>query len=315
MESTPRTWVVALGGNALADPHDPGAIGRQEASIESLASAIAPSIAAGHRILLVHGNGPQVGARMMQNELASARVPPSPLHDCVAETQGHIGHHIALYLRQALDSIDSNIPVTCLVTHVLVDPDTEAFRCPDKPIGPVYSASEARSHIKESGWELSEQPGGGWRRVVPSPRPGAVLESDAINSLLAAGHCVVAGGGGGIPFSVSQDGMRAEDAVVDKDHTAQLLGTAAGADRLVVLTDVPGVATSYSRDGETFLSSLSVPQAKVYLEEGEFAPGSMRPKVEACLDFLRLGGSEAIIASAADAASALAGSAGTRLTL
>jgi len=304
-------WVVAIGGNALADPHDPRDLARQAEHAEPLAAAFAGLLAEGKRLVLVHGNGPQVGARLLQNEAATATVPPSPLHICVAETQGQTGHVLSLALARALRARGIALPVACVVTHVIVERETPQDAT--KPVGLVYAEEEAHRLAAERGWQVARVPGG-WRRVVPSPRPATVLEQPAIDALLAAGACVVAGGGGGIPLIEDAGGLSAVEAVVDKDYTAQRIATAIGARCLVFLTDVEGVALSFGGAQQQFLSAMTIADAHEHATRGEFAPGSMEPKVEAAIDFLEAGGEEARIASVSVAASALAGRGGTEIT-
>lgn len=224
-----------------------------------------------------------------------------------------MGHYLSLALLNEARRRRLSTPVVTIVTHVLVDPGAEEFQRPDKPVGPVYGEREARHLAAERDWQVARVAGGGWRRVVPSPRPLKVIEQGAIQGLLEAGACVVAGGGGGVPLAEDEGGFRGIDAVVDKDYVAQSLATAAGASRLVILTDVPGAALSFARAGQRFLDRMTVAEARRHLSRGEFAPGSMAPKVEACVEFLEAGGDEATIAAVADAATAFQGLAGTRI--
>jgi carbamate kinase len=309
-----KLWVVALGGNALADPHDPSALAHQEEKAAALAGPLTDVLAGGKRLLIVHGNGPQVGARLIQNEAARGQVPPAPLHVCVADTQGQIGHHLALALEDIVQRRGLALAVACVVTHVLVDPESSEFARPEKPVGPVYSVAEAQRLASERGWVLHDVPGGGRRRVVASPRPLHVVEEEPVRRLLEAGVCVIAGGGGGVPVAERHPGLHGVDAVVDKDYTAELLATAVGASRLVVLTDVPGAALSFGKTGQQFIGRMTVSEAREHLSRGEFAPGSMAPKVEACVEFVEAGGTDAVIAATADAGAALEGNAGTRIT-
>lgn len=307
-------WAIAVGGNALADPHDPSALSRQGEKAAALAGPLTDVLAGGKRLLIVHGNGPQVGARLIQNEAAREQVPASPLHVCVAETQGQMGHYLALALEDGLRRHGVGLPIACVVTHVAVDSGAPEFEKPEKPVGPVYPPPEAQRLAAERGWVMHEVAGGGHRRVVPSPRPLRVIEEQAINCLLDAAACVIAGGGGGVPVAEGPDGLRGVDAVVDKDYTAELLATAVGASRLVVLTDVPGAALAFGKASQQFIGRTTVSEAREHLARGEFAPGSMAPKVEACVEFIEAGGEVAVIASTQEAVRALAGDGGTRIT-
>ncbi len=304
-------WLVAIGGNALADPRDPADLARQGDKAAAIAPHLASILEGGRGLIIVHGNGPQVGGRLIQNELAAASVPPSPLFACVAETQGQMGHYLALALSSELRRRGLQVPVVALVTHVIVDPNAPEFRRPEKPVGPVYGETEARRLAHERSWALARVPGG-WRRVVPSPRPLAVVEEPAIRQLLQTGAAVIAGGGGGIPLVADGPALRGVDAVVDKDYVAQLLATACGCSRLIVLTDVPGAALSFESSPQ-YLRQITVAEAKVHLAAGEFAAGSMGPKVEACIGFLEDGGQEATIAATFEAGAAIAGQTGTRI--
>jgi carbamate kinase len=303
-------WLVAVGGNALADPRDPSDLSRQDIHARELAGPLASLLAQGQELVIVHGNGPQVGARMIQNDAARDQVPMSSLAVCVAETQGQIGHVLALAIADDFRKRGVQRRVVALLTHVLVDRKAPEFLRPDKPIGPIY-AEEPEHHPSTAFAQLA---GGGWRRIVPSPRPLAALEADAVRLLIDAGSCVIAGGGGGIPLTEGPAGLQSIDAVVDKDYVAEILATAIGAAKLVVLTDVPGAALSYATPGQRFLDRMTVDEARLHLQHGEFAPGSMAPKVEACIDFIVNGGEEAAIAAISDASRAFAGTAGTRIT-
>jgi carbamate kinase len=305
-------WVLALGGNALADPRDPADLARQGERAAALALPVVDALASGVRLAIVHGNGPQVGARLIQGEAARSQVPAAPLHVYVAETQGQIGHELALALTNEARRRAADVPVVCLITHVLVDARAPEFDRPDKPVGPVYAAEEAGRLERERGWAMMDVPGGR-RRVVASPRPLEVVEQRVVERLLDEGVCVIAAGGGGVPLAARDGALAGVDAVVDKDYAAERLATAAGAARLIVLTDVPGAAISFGSAAPRYLESMTVAQARAHLARGEFAPGSMRPKVEACAAFVEAGGREAFIASMPDAAAALAGRAGTRV--
>jgi carbamate kinase len=225
-----------------------------------------------------------------------------------------MGHYLALALSSEIVRRGIDVPVVCVVTHVIVAPGAPEFEHPDKPVGPAYAEAEARRLAAERGWDVRRAAGGGWRRVVASPRPVRALEEEVVRLLLDAGICVIAGGGGGVPVAEGLDGLRGVDAVIDKDYTAERLAASLGASRLVVLTDVPGAALAFATPGRRYLREMSVAEARVHLERGEFAPGSMAPKVEACVEFVEAGGGEAVIAATSDAAAAFEGRAGTRIT-
>jgi carbamate kinase len=306
-------WVIAIGGNALADPHDPADLAGQEARARALAGPIAGALGRGVTVAIVHGNGPQVGARLIENEAAHADVPRKPLQTLVAETQGEVGHYLDLALTSELQRLELSCPVVTVITHVLVDPAAPEFGQPEKPVGPIYPAERARALEHEFGWRFVQQRDAGWRRVVPSPRPLEIVEEAAIVQIIDAGCCVIAGGGGGIPVATTAGELVGVEAVVDKDHVAAMLATVLSARRLIVLTDVVGAALSFGKSDQRFLDRMTVAEARRHLQRGEFAPGSMAPKVEACAQFVEGGGQEAVIADLEDAPRVFEGTAGTHI--
>ncbi len=295
------TLVLALGGNALGR----GTAAEQLATLRKTCAAIAPLAREG-KVVITHGNGPQVGNELLRQERAADEVPPLPLYLAVAQTQAEIGAMIEAELAAATDR-----PVACLVTHIHVAADDPAFQRPSKPIGPFYSKDEARALGQDRGWQLVEDSGRGFRRVVPSPEPLEIVEIEAIRALVASGAITVACGGGGIPV-VSRNGhLKGVDAVIDKDRASALLAKRLGAERLVILTEVPAVYRRYRKSNQEEIRELSAGQAQGLL--AELAEGSMRPKVEAALDFARTGG-ETLITSFDALADALEGRAGTRVS-
>jgi carbamate kinase len=293
--------VVALGGNALLGRGERGTAAEQRANLGATFRAIAPILEG--EVVLTHGNGPQVGNELLRQEIAAAEAPPLPLWVAVAQTQAEIGALVAAELRPVVRRL-----VTVVVTHVVVADDDPAFQNPTKPIGPFYDERRARELEHERGWTVREDAGRGWRRVVASPRPLEVLELDAVRTLLQAGTIVVAAGGGGIPM-VTRDGRYdGVDAVIDKDHASALLAVGLGAERLVVLTQVPEVYRGFGTDEQE-----PVPELRPGRDDdivGELAAGSMRPKVEAAFAFVRETGGEALITSAEAVAE---GKAGTKI--
>lgn len=282
--------VVALGGNALLRPGERGTAVEQRANLAATFAA-ARSILTGGPVVVTHGNGPQVGNELLRQELASAEAPPLPLHVAVAQTQAEIGTLVAAELEPVTGK-----RVAVVLTRVVVAEDDAAFADPTKPVGPFYDADRARELEQERGWAVREDANRGWRRVVPSPKPLAVLELEPIRTLLESGALVVAVGGGGIPV-VARDGRHdGVDAVIDKDHASALLASALGADRLVILTQVPAVYTGFGTGEQHPLDEL-VPGRDDGLIES-LAAGSMRPKVEAAFRFVRETGGEALITSA-----------------
>ena len=300
------TAVVALGGNALMRPGERGTAAEQRANLREVAAALRPLLAE-TELVVTHGNGPQVGNELIRQERAAEEAPPLPLYLAVAQTQAEIGALIESELSPV-----AGRPVVCLLTHVLVDEDDPAFEEPTKPVGPFYDETKALLLKDERGWQVVHDAGRGWRRVVPSPVPLQVVELEAIRSLLASGSIVVACGGGGIPATRRGDRLAGIDAVIDKDRASSLLARALGADRFVILTEVPAVYANFGTDQQQELRELSVDDAGTLLPE--LAAGSMRPKVEASVEFVRATGREALITSPAALGDALEGRTGTRVT-
>jgi carbamate kinase len=300
--------VVAVGGNALIKAGQAGTWPEQLANVREIAEAVLALRSQGHEVVLTHGNGPHVGALLLQQALGSEEAAPLPLDALIAMTQGQIGY----LLESAFSALDPRVPTAVLLTRVLVDPSDEAFANPTKPVGPFYSEERARELERDRGWQVVHDAGRGWRRVVPSPRPLEVVELDAIRALLRSGAIVVACGGGGIPAARRGAHLAGLDAVIDKDRASALLARELEADRFVILTEVPAVYRSFGTDAQEELRTLSAAEAETLVPE--LAAGSMRPKVEACLDFARTTGNEALITSPAALAGALAGDSGTRIT-
>jgi len=298
--------VIALGGNALMRPGERGTAAEQLANLREACASIVPLLEEA-QVVVTHGNGPQVGNELVRQERAADEVPPLPLYVAVAQTQAEIGALIEAELRPV-----AGRPVVCVLTHVRVDEDDVAFAEPTKPVGPFYGGERAQELERERGWELRSDAGRGFRRVVPSPAPLEVVELPAIRALLETGTCVVACGGGGIPVAARNGRLNGIDAVIDKDRASSLLARELGASRLVILTDVPAVLRGFGTATEEEVRELDSAGADELLDE--LAEGSMRPKVEACLDYVRATDGEALITSAAALADALAGCAGTRIT-
>jgi len=293
--------VVALGGNALGA----GTAAQQLEALRETCAAIEPLVREGE-VVVTHGNGPQVGNELLRQERAADEVPPLPLYLAVAQTQAEIGAMIETQLAGA-----SGRPVACLLTHVHVDPDDPAFERPTKPIGPFYSDQQAQALRQERGWQLVEDAGRGFRRVVPSPQPLDIVELSSIRALLAAGAVAVACGGGGIPVVVRNGYLKGVDAVIDKDRASALLAQRLGAEKLVILTEVPSVFRHWRKSNQEAVRELSTAEAEALLPE--LPEGSMRPKLEAAVDFARAGG-ETLITSSAALADALEGRAGTQVS-
>lgn len=303
--------VIALGGNAILQRDQAGTAAEQEANIRATCRQIAGVVALGYEVVLTHGNGPQVGNRLLQNEEAARLVPAMPLHVCVAETQGQIGYWFQQALSRALNGSGPGVPVATVVTQVVVDPADPAFANPTKPVGPFYSPDRARAFMISHGWNMKEDAGRGWRRVVASPRPLRIVEAELIRRLVDGGAVVISAGGGGVPVAETPDGLIGIEAVIDKDLGAQILAATVGAPTLLILTDVPQVLLHYGRPTQRALGHVALSEAEAYVAEGHFAAGSMGPKVDAAIRHLRAGGARAIITGLHEAAAALAGEAGT----
>ena len=313
--TTPQLTVIALGGNAIAPAEGHGSLDAQRAAIRQSAEQIAAIIADGHRVILTHGNGPQVGALLLQQELSSENVPPMPLDVCVAMTQGQIGYLLQAALHDALAQREIEQPVASVVTQVVVDPTDPAFENPAKPIGPFYSEAEADQFAGQPEYVIKEVGGGDrpFRRVVPSPTPMEIVEATSIRALVEDSQLVIACGGGGVPV-IRRDGQwEGIDAVIDKDLATERLASSLGAETLLILTDVDRVALRYGTPEQQGLDELSLEQARSYLADGEFPAGSMGPKVEAAVRFLDHGGRRVVITSLQWAREALAGEAGTEI--
>jgi carbamate kinase len=302
--------VVALGGNALSPPQGTGSVEEMRAVLLTTAAALADLVAAGTSLVLTHGNGPQVGRLLLQQELAAADVPPMPMDVCGALSQGQLGYLVAQSLDNELRLRGLSSRVLSLVTQVVVAGRDPAFRRPSKPVGPSYGRPKAQEIAHQTGHVFRIQPDGMWRRVVASPLPVRIVEEEPLRALVDSGHVVVAGGGGGVPVVEHRGQLRGVEAVVDKDRTAALLATAVGADVLLVLTEVARVQVGFGTAAAREVSSLTVAQARELLAAGEFPDGSMGPKVEACAAFAEQGG-RAAIGALSQAAQVLAGEAGT----
>ncbi len=305
--------VVALGGNALSPTGGTGSVEEMRAALADTASALADLVATGTSLVLTHGNGPQVGRLLLQQELAAAEVPPMPMDVCGALSQGQIGYLVAQALDNALRRRRLDTRVLTLVTQVVVDGRDPAFRRPTKPVGPSYQRPVASEIAQASGHVFAIQGDGRWRRVVASPKPLRFVEQGPLKGLVDSGHVVVAAGGGGVPVVEHRGQLRGVEAVVDKDRTAALLATVVGADLLLVLTEVDRVQVGYGTPSARALLTLPVAEAKALLAAGEFPEGSMGPKVEACVTFVEAGG-RAAIGALAQAVDVLAGRAGTEIT-
>jgi carbamate kinase len=306
--------VIALGGNALLQRRQKGTFEEQYGNVMKAVTMIADLIERGYKIVLTHGNGPQVGATLLRHEAANSIVPPFPLDACGAETQGFIGYIIQQALRNELKSRGIEKYVVTVITRVIVDKHDEAFKHPTKPVGPFYTKEEACKLMKSRpDLLIKEDAGRGYRRVVPSPDPKIIAERDAIRTLVDAGFVVISTGGGGIPIVEENNQAVGVEAVIDKDLGSQRLATLIGANIFVILTDVPGAFINYGTEKQQMIGQITSGKLKIYLKEGQFKEGSMAPKVEAAVRFVESGGEHAIIADLNSLSEALDGKTGTHV--
>jgi len=307
--------VIALGGNALQPETGPATAESQLQVLRQTCEYIAEISEMGYEIAIVHGNGPQVGRILLASEAAKEVTPTMPFDVCGAMSQGYIGYHIQQALKYALNKRNKNIPVVTVATQMVVEQNDPAFKNPTKPIGPFYSEEEAKSLANEKGYVMKEDAGRGWRRVVASPLPRKIIEIEAVK-LLWDTTIVITCGGGGIPVLEKPDGtLEGVAAVIDKDFAAELLAEQVNADVLMILTSVEKVAINYGKPEQIDLSALNLADAARYCEEGHFASGSMLPKVQAAMKFVRANpNKKAIISSLDKAIQALEGKTGTIIT-
>jgi carbamate kinase len=304
--------VVAFGGNALLEPGDRGTVAEQRGRAEAAAEWLTALVRRGWSLLIVHGNGPQVGQAMIQMEAAVDKVPPGTLDLAVAETQGSMGYLLDLALRNrfARERIDAE--PACLLSLVVVDADDPGFERPTKPVGPFFAAESAEVFRREYGWQMRKEPTG-WRKVVPSPRPLELLGIDSVRELLRRDRVVIAGGGGGIPVVRRGDRLEGIEAVIDKDRTASLLARELAADLFLILTNVARVKRDFGTERERDLPVLGVEDALALLAEGQFPAGSMGPKIESAIDFVTATGRRVIITDIDHVQEAVDGAAGTAI--
>ncbi|MDL2294331.1 carbamate kinase [Ruminococcaceae bacterium OttesenSCG-928-D13] len=304
--------VLALGGNALGNT-----LTEQMEAVKGTAKAIVGLIEGGNEVVIAHGNGPQVGMINLAMETAGkteAKTPYIPMSVCVAMSQGYIGYDLQNALREELLDRGMNIPVATIISQTVVDGDDPAFKDPSKPIGSFYSEEEAKELAKEKGYIMKEDAGRGWRRVVASPRPVDIVEKETVKALLGAGQVVVAAGGGGIPVRSEGNHLAGASAVVDKDFASCVLAQEIDADTLIILTAVEKVAINFGKPNEQWLDTLSLEDAQKFCDEGQFAPGSMLPKVQAAMQFAASKpGRKALITLLEKASEGIAGKTGTTI--
>jgi carbamate kinase len=312
-----KAAVVAIGGNALIGEGQVGTIAEQFGNAREVASEVAALVEAGWRVVVTHGNGPQVGFILLRSEMfrGGPFIPQLSLDMCVADSEGGVGYIVDNSLLNELARRGMPDRAVCVLTQTIVDANDPAFTHPTKPIGHAFSAEEAEQRRAHDGWSLVEEAGRGYRRVVPSPTPVRIVETSAIRQLLDAGFLVVAAGGGGIPVVEDAPGMyRGVEAVIDKDLASAYLAASLDVPLLVISTGVERVAVKYRQPDQRDLGQVSLAEIRGYLAAGEFPEGSMGPKIRAAIEFLERGGEEVIITSLACLSSAVTGAAGTHIT-
>lgn len=315
-EAKPRKLaVVAFGGNALLRPEDRGTQEEQIARAKQAARWLAEIVRAEYRLIVVHGNGPQVGNILIQAEEASTKIPPQSLDVAVAQTEGSIGFMLQQAIRNRLESIGLSGEVSTVLTEVEVDPNDLAFKRPTKPIGPFFTRYRAEALERDLGWTMREDSGRGWRHVVPSPRPLRILNIHTIERMTEAAAVIVAGGGGGIPVVRGRDGQwRGIEAVIDKDFASALLAIELKADLFMIMTGVDKVSIDFGKPSQKQLDRMTVAEAEKYLAEGQFPPGSMGPKIESAIQFVRKTSKDVLITDVEHVRDAVNHGAGTLIT-
>ena len=308
-----KTALVAVGGNSLIRAGEKGTTVEQLANARRTAQALIGLIRLGYRMVITHGNGPQVGAQLLRSERASDVVYGQTLDVCGAASQGEVGYLLAQSLRNQLAEAGLDIPVVSLVTQTVVSPDDPAMQQPSKPIGPFYSRAEAEERKRLLGWSIVEDAARGYRRVVPSPEPLEIVELEVIRALVARNVLVVSTGGGGIPVMRIGGQLRGLEAVIDKDRASALLAVQLGVDLFAIATDTDYVYLNYRRPNQLPLSCVTVSELEEFHRAGHFPPGNMGPKIESVIYFLRRGGKQAVITSFELLCEAVAGRAGTRI--
>ncbi|MGA2199895.1 MAG: carbamate kinase [Nitrososphaerales archaeon] len=304
--------LVALGGNAILARESKGTAEEQFDSVRKACKHLVGIIQQGHSVLITHGNGPQVGDIFLKEEMAKDTLPPMPLDVCGAESQGMIGYMIQQSLRNELRRVGLDLRVATVLTETVVDTNDRAFEKPTKPIGRFYSAGEAARLREEKGWHLINDSGRGYRMVVPSPIPLSIVQGETIRDLMDLGTIVIAAGGGGVPVTAG-DKSRGVEAVIDKDLSAAVIASVVRADVMLLLTDVERVFLDYGKSNQRPIDRMTVQECRSYLEQGQFASGSMGPKVESAVMFLESGGKRVVISSLEKAEQALAGRTGTTI--
>lgn len=306
--------VVAIGGNSLITDREHQTVPDQYRAVAETCTHIAGMIRHDYKVVITHGNGPQIGFILRRAEMALSELHMVPLDSCGADTQGALGYHIQCALGNEFKKKKMDKQAVTIVTLVIVDADAPSFKTPSKPIGSFLSKEQAEAHREKDGWSIVEDAGRGWRRVVASPAPRKIVEIDAIKSLVDSGFVVIAAGGGGVPVIRDENGeLRGAPAVIDKDLTSSLLARELKADLLVICTAVEKVLLDFGKPEERPIDKMTAPEARGYMKEGHFKPGSMLPKIQAAVEFLENGGVEVVITNPENLERAVAGETGTHI--
>ena len=309
-----KTIVVALGGNAISQQFEEGNIYQQFVNTRQSLTGVAGLISLEYRVLISHGNGPQVGNQLIRIESARDQVPVLPLGIVVADIQGGMGYMIAQCLTNVLQDQGIKKEIVCIVTQMIVNKNDPQLKNPTKFVGPFFKKEQVDELVNVRGWNVKEDPGRGWRRVVPSPKPIEIVEKNVIKRLVEEDVVIIASGGGGIPVYVEATGwLEGLDAVIDKDAASAVMAMDIGAEELMILTGVEKVAINFGKPNQSFIDKMTVTEAKKYLSEGHFPAGSMGPKIEASIDFLEKGGEKVMITSIEKSLLAVKGKAGTTI--
>lgn len=310
-----KIGLIAFGGNALLPKGQRGLQDEQMKNAQKAAKLMIHVVKKGFDLIIVHGNGPQVGNLLIQMEEAINKIPPFSLEVCDAMTEGSMGFMLERAIINELRKNSLDKEVATLITQVIVDKEDAAFENPTKPIGPFYSQYRAQMLMKEKKWAMREDAGRGFRRVVPSPRPIDIVPKRVLRDLVHSGKIVIAAGGGGIPVIINGNGLfQGAEAVIDKDYAASLIAREAKVDLFIILTNVPHVSLNFGTPEERPLAVMTVKEAREYLDQGQFPPGSMGPKIKAALEYIEAGGSEVLVTSASHLKAALIHRSGTRIS-
>lgn len=306
--------LIAFGGNAILPENQRGLQSEQVKNAQKAARLMIHVVKKGYDLIIVHGNGPQVGNLLMQMEEAINKIPPFSLEICDAMTEGSMGYMLERAIINELRKNSLDREVATLITQVVVDKEDTAFDNPTKPIGPFYAKYRAQMLARQKKWKMIEDAGRGYRKVVPSPRPIDIVPKRVIQDLVHSGKIVITAGGGGIPIIIDGNGLfQGVEAVIDKDHAASLIASEGKADLFIILTNVNRVYLNYGKPDEKPIDEMSVDQAQTYLDQGQFPPGSMGPKIQAAIDYIHHGGKEVLITSANHLKAALLNRSGTKI--